>query len=75
MVHPFHPLYGREFQLITHSNNLGEDRVFFHDAGGRLRSMPSYWTSVAPPDPFVTVAIGRSFFRVQDLVALVTLLR
>ena len=75
MVHPFHPLYGQEFELITYRNNWGEDRVFFHDSDGRLRSMPASWTSVAAPDPFVAMAAGRALFRVEDLLALVALLR
>ncbi|MCL0095929.1 Y4bD/Y4pK family protein [Dehalococcoidia bacterium] len=75
VVHPFHPLYGQEFELITYRNNWGEERVFFHDSGGRLRSMPASWTSVAAPHPFVAMAAGRALFRVEDLLALVALLR
>ena len=36
--------------------------------------MPTAWTSVAPEDPFVKVAAGRSAFRVADLLALADLL-
>jgi hypothetical protein len=75
VAHPFHPLYGQEFELIAYSQTWGEARVFSHDTDGRLRSMPACWTSVAPPDPFVTVAAGRSLFRAEDLLALVRLLR
>lgn len=49
--------------------------MLFEDEGGRLCSLPTAWTSVASPDPFVTVSAGRSFFRIQDLLALVELIR
>ena len=37
--------------------------------------MPVAWTSLAAVDPFVVVAAGRSLFRIEDLIALVALLR
>lgn len=66
---------GREFELISQGQTWGEDRVFFRDAEEQLRSMPTRWTSVATPDPFVVVAAGRALFRTEDLLALVALLR
>jgi hypothetical protein len=41
---------------------------------GRSRSLPVGWTSIAPVDPFVTVAAGRAPFRLEDLLALTALL-
>jgi len=75
VIHPFHPLYQREFRLVTYRFNWGEDRVYFHDEDGRLASLPAAWTDAVPPDPFVAVAEGRSAFRVQDLVELAALLK
>ena len=75
MVHPFHPLYQRKFRLVNYRFNWGEDRVYFHDEGGRLSSLPAAWTSVVPPDPFVVMANGRSAFRVQDLLELAAVLK
>ena len=43
--------------------------MFFLDADGTQRSLPSAWTDAAAPDPFVVVAAGRSAFRVADLLA------
>jgi hypothetical protein len=74
-VHPHHPLSGQQFDLISQGQAWGEDRVFFRDAGGQLRSMPTGWTSVAMQDPFVVVAAGRSLFRLEDLIALCALVR
>jgi len=75
VTHPFHPLAGREFELVTYRHNWGEDRVYFHDDDGVLKSLPARWTSVFPEDPFVVVAAGRSPFRIGDLRELSDLLR
>jgi hypothetical protein len=52
----------------------GEDRVFFTDEEGRLRSLPTAWTDAADVDPFVALAAERSAFRVEDLLGLAELL-
>lgn len=75
VVHPFHPLYGQEFELISYSHCWSEERVFFHNQDGHLGSLPAIWTSMATPDPFVMISAGRSLFRVEDLLVLVSLLR
>ena len=74
MTHPFHPLAGREFDLVVRKNNWAEDRVFFFDDDGQLTSITAGFTDVDPPDPFVAVAAGRSALRVEDLLALADLL-
>jgi hypothetical protein len=75
VTHPFHPLHGQTFELLTYRFNWGEDRVRYVRADGRTRSLPVGWTNVAPVDPFVTVAAGRAPFRLEDLLALSALLR
>ena len=50
MTHPFHPLYGRDFEFVAHRQNWGEDQVHLHDENGRLFSLPAGWTDVAAPD-------------------------
>jgi hypothetical protein len=74
VTHPFHPLAGREFDLVVRKHNWAEDRVFFFEDDGQLRSIPAGFTDVDPPDPFVAVAAGRSSWRVEDLLALADLL-
>ena len=74
VTHPFHPLCGREFDLVTYRQNWGEDRVYFHDDQGRLKALSAGWTNLGPEDPFKVVSAGRSAFRISDLVALVDLL-
>ena len=72
MTHPFHPLYGRSFELLTCRQTWGEYRVFFYD-GGQLRAMPANWTDVVSPPVFVTWAAGRAHFRPEDLLSLAAL--
>jgi len=43
----------------------------YYDQQTRLRSMPASWTDVVQPDTFTEVAAGRSWFRTDDLAALV----
>src|SRR5258708_32753099 len=40
VTHPFHPLFGRKFDLLTHRRNWGEDRVYYQeeDVWGRGHS-------------------------------------
>jgi hypothetical protein len=73
VTQPFHPLRGREFELVTCQKAWGEDWVFFRDETGQLRHVPVGWTSVAPPDPFKEAAAGRCRFRTEDLLRLVDL--
>ncbi len=70
VTHPFHPLRGRQFTLVTYRRSWGEHHVYFHDDTGRLVSLPAQWTSVFPADPYVAVAAGRAPFRLHDLLEL-----
>jgi len=74
VIHPHHPLKGQSFKLVTYRHNWGEDRVYFHDSSGVLRSIPACWTTVLPADPFVVLACGRCLFRYEDLVKLADLM-
>ena len=74
VTHPFHPLYGQRFELVTRRHNWGDARVYYHDEAGKLRSLSLLWTDLAPVDPFVQMSAGRSFFRVMDLLELLRLL-
>ena len=57
--------------MVGFAHTWGEHRVFFRKPGDqRIHSLPSSWTDVEDPDPFVVVAAGRSPFRVGDLIAL-----
>ncbi|HKF36402.1 MAG TPA: DUF5372 family protein [Ktedonobacteraceae bacterium] len=70
VTHPFHPLYGQQFEILSYRHNWGEYRVTFYDTPGHVRALPAAWTSAAPPDPSVILAAGRAAFRVADLLQL-----
>jgi len=74
IVHPFHPLRGREYELVIRRRNWGQDRVFFYDSAGMLKSFPASITDVVPVDSFVRISGGRSAFRIEDLLELRELL-
>jgi hypothetical protein len=74
VTHPFHPLYGQEFEFVTHNKSWGEDRVFYYNSAGKLLSMPACWTS-AVTDSFVQQSAGRAVLRFEDLSSLAMLLR
>ena len=73
IIHPYHPLFQQEFDLVQYRRNWGEDRVYFHTISGDLTSVPAIWTSLSSTDPLTAVAAGRSLFRVDDLLELATL--
>ena len=70
VTHPFHPLYGQQFEILTCRHNWGEYRVTFYETADHVRGLPAAWTSIVPPDPNVVLAAGRAAFRVADLLQL-----
>jgi len=73
-THPFHPWFGREFELFDYRNNWGEDRVCFLDKKGRLSSILASDTDARGEDPFGAIAAGRAHFHYQDLIELTKLI-
>jgi hypothetical protein len=63
-------LRGQTFEAVAVRNNWGGDRVSYLDAKGRLRTLAVEWTNVHGPDPVITVAAGRAFFRADLLCQL-----
>jgi len=74
ITHPFHPLFGREYGLVTHKKTWGEDRVYFHNELGQLVGLPAHWTDFFPVDPFQVVAAGRAHLRPRELLLLAQLI-
>lgn len=70
IVHPFHPLRGTEYELVTRKLTWGEDRVFYYDGSGKLKSLLSNLTDVVSNDAFHRIWAGRSAFRADDLLEL-----
>ena len=75
ITHPFHPRFGQEYVLVELRQNWGEDRVYYHDADNRLRSLPTSWTSLVSVDPFLIAADGRSPLHIDGVLALARLIQ
>jgi hypothetical protein len=61
---------GNEYEMVGRHLSWGEDRVFYYDSGGRLKSFPVNITDLFPIDDFTRISAGRSAFRVDDLLEL-----
>lgn len=70
VTHPFHPLFGQEFELVGYLNSWKKECVQLLNAGGTEFSLPLDWTDAGDVDPFLLYSQGRSHFRVDELVLL-----
>ena len=76
ITHPFHPLCGHTFLLLSQRFAWGEERVFFADPQTQqVRSLPLAWTNLVLPDPFVVVAAGKAVLRFSDVQQLTQFLK
>ena len=75
ITHAFHPLCGKEFDLIEHKSVFGESYLFFCHPSGHLRQIPAVWTDFLKTDAFVEVAGGRSSLHADFLLQLTELLK
>jgi Family of unknown function (DUF5372) len=73
--HPFHPLCGREFDLVEHKCIYAESYLFFYDPSGHLLQIPAVWTNFLKSDAFIEVAAGRSALHADYLLQLAEVLR
>jgi hypothetical protein len=73
VTHPFHPLFGREFEVLFFRRDWGDDRVSYRNESGSEASIPVSFTDLRVPDPFVVMAAGRCRFRFEDLIELTKL--
>ena len=74
VTHPFHPLYQRQFELLSYRKSWGREYIDFRHENGESGAIPLAWTDADQPDPFLTVAQGRAVFRVAELLQLVELI-
>jgi len=56
--------------MVTRKLTWGEDRVFYYESSGKLKSLMTNVTDVVPSDDFDRISAGRSAFRVDDLLEL-----
>ena len=71
ITHRFHPRCGAEHELVTRRLNWGEDRVFYYDPDGKLKSLMANVTDVAAVDAFdrISPLAGRRLAELVHLAA------
>ena len=74
IIHPFHPLFGRQFERIKTKWTWSETWVYFLNDAGLLASVPTDWTTLSTPDPFWVLSKGRARFRPENLIHLAELI-
>ena len=74
VTHPFHPLFDQQFELVSYRRSWRKQTLDCLDQNGQLINVPLDWTDAAAEDPFVVIAAGRSYFRVEDLIRLADLI-
>lgn len=74
VTHPFHPLYQRQFELLSYRKSWGREFIDFQYDNGKTGAIPLTWTDADQVDPFLTISQGRSVFRVPELLQLVELI-
>ena len=72
--HPFHPLYQRQFELLSYRKSWGRQFIDFQYDNGKTGAIPLAWTDADQADPFLTISQSRSVFRVPELLQLVELI-
>jgi len=75
ITHPFHPLSGKQFELIEHRYIFTESFLYFHDDWGHLREIPAAWTDFAKADPIVEIGAARSRLHAGCLLELAELVQ
>ena len=73
MTHPFHPLFNQEFDGFGCRRAWGEQRVYYDDEEGQVRSLPVVWTNMSAEAEERTKSGGGSLFRAEELLELVQL--
>ena len=75
ITHPFHLLGGREAEIHDRITTGGVRQVRYVAGCTRLFCIPTCWTSLRVVDDFERASAGRSPFRIDDLVALRTIVK
>jgi len=75
ITHPFHPLSGKQFDLVEHRCIFAESYLYFHDECGYLRVIPAVWTDFVKADVQVEMAGGRSPLHAGCLLELAELVQ
>jgi uncharacterized protein DUF5372 len=75
ITHPFHPLSGKQFDLLEHRRIYSESYLYFHDDCDEVRVIPAIWTDFGKMDAFVEMAARTSPLHARCLLELADLVQ
>jgi len=75
ITHPFHPEYLKKFKLVNYVNSFGVVRIAYYKNDTDITSIPLSWTDAKEADPFIELSGGRSFFKIEELLLIVKLVK
>ena len=74
IVHPFHPLRGRRFEVLKKRRIAGVDALILRELERGTLSIPRAWTDWADPSPYDSLTQPPQRFAAEYLFELVALL-
>jgi hypothetical protein len=74
IVHPFHPLRGRRFEVVKKRRVAGVDTLILRELERGTLSMPREWTDWADPSPYDPLTLPPHRLAADCLFELVALL-
>jgi hypothetical protein len=74
IVHPFHPLRGRRFEVLKKRRIAGVDALILRELERGTLSIPRAWTDWADPTPYDALTRPPQRFAAECLFELVALL-
>ena len=74
IVHPFHPLRGRRFEVLKKRRVAGVDTLILRELERGTLSIPREWTDWADPTPYDSLTLPPHRLAADSLFELVALL-
>jgi hypothetical protein len=74
IVHPFHPLRGRRFEVVKKRRIAGVDTLILRELERGTLSIPREWTDWADPTPYDALTLSPHRLAADCLFELVALL-
>ncbi|WP_375166984.1 DUF5372 family protein [Bradyrhizobium brasilense] len=75
VMHPFHPLFGRQLLCVGKRYNRYGERLLLQGDGATVWSVPPQWTDLVSPDAEIVMGHGRALLRTFDLMELASLVK
>ena len=73
IVHPFHPLRGKQFAVLKSRLVRGVECLVLKGSESGTFAVPRDWTDQARPDAYRDAEIGPRFLKLESLLSIVEL--